>query len=309
MELHQLRYFVAVARVGNFSRAAERCHVSQPSLSQQIAKLELRLGQRLFDRLGRRVILTDAGRMLLERAEAILSAVDDAEQRLRGGEEWEGGQLAIGAIPTIAPFLLPRPLDRFARRHPAVEVTVHEDVTQNLLAASLAGELDLVILATPANDERLVSEPLLTEPLLLALPAGHRLARRRRITLADLSDERFIVLNEVHCLGQQVLAFCRVHDCQPRIACRSAQIATVQALIALGQGVSLLPSMAQRADRASARTYRSLAEGEPHRTITVVRHRHRFVTPAAERFLAELRRSLGREDRSNATDETRTKHG
>src|SRR5688572_26238642 len=106
MELHQLRYFVAVAQGGNFSRAAERCHVSQPSLSQQILKLERQLGQPLFSRLGRRAVLTDAGRLLLDRAMTILANVDDAERRLRAGDPMHG-RLAIGAIPTIAPFVLP----------------------------------------------------------------------------------------------------------------------------------------------------------------------------------------------------------
>src|SRR5947209_3561175 len=104
MELHQLRYFVAVAQTGNFSRAAERCYVSQPSLSQQILKLERRLGQPLLNRLGRRAVLTDAGRVLLERATAILAAVDDVERRLSDGDGLQGGRLAIGAIPTIAPY-------------------------------------------------------------------------------------------------------------------------------------------------------------------------------------------------------------
>src|SRR5687767_1264682 len=111
MELHQLRYFVAVAQAGNFSRAAERCHVSQPSLSQQIQKLERQLNQPLFSRLGRKAVLTDAGRLLLDRALSILASVDDAQRRLRSADDARGGRLAIGAIPTIAPFLLPPTLE------------------------------------------------------------------------------------------------------------------------------------------------------------------------------------------------------
>src|SRR5437870_486050 len=110
MEMHQLRYFVAVARTGSFSRAAEACHVSQPSLSQQIQKLERSLKQKLFDRLGRRVILTEPGRVLLDRAIVILAEVDDATRRLREGDEERGGRMAVGAIPTIAPYLLPAAL-------------------------------------------------------------------------------------------------------------------------------------------------------------------------------------------------------
>jgi LysR family transcriptional regulator, hydrogen peroxide-inducible genes activator len=293
MELHQLRYFVAVAQTGNFTRAAERCHVSQPSLSQQVLKLERRLGQPLLNRLGRRAVLTDAGRLLLDRATAILAAVDEAERRLADGDGAPGGRLAVGAIPTIAPYLLPPALEGFGRRCPGVELAVQEDVTRNLVAAVVEGELDLAVVALPIAEERLHLEPVLTEALLVAAPRGHPLTRRRQITLQDLNAERFILLNEMHCLGEQVLSLCRAHDCQPIIACRSAQIATVQALIALGQGVSLLPEMACRADPGKRLVYRPVANAESRRTIAAAWHRHSYHSPAAECFLAELRAWAG----------------
>src|SRR5262245_54060580 len=162
MELHQLRYFVAVAHTGNFSRAAERCHVSQPSLSQQIQKLERGLGQPLFNRLGRRAVLTDAGRLLLDRATAILSSLDDAERRLRAGDEEHGCRLAVGAIPTVAPFLLPPTLEGFVRAWPHVELMLREDVTEHLVSAVIEGELDLAIVALPIADARLEAEALLS---------------------------------------------------------------------------------------------------------------------------------------------------
>ncbi len=289
MELHQLRYFVTVAQTGNFSRAAERCHVSQPSLSQQILKLEHRLGQPLFNRLGRRAVLTDAGRLLLDRATAILATVDDAERRLRAGDELHGGRLAIGAIPTIAPYLLPRTLEGFVRRCPKVELVVREDVTTQLVQAVVEGELDLAIAALPLADDRLAAEPLLSEPLFVAMCTGHPLTRRKRLTIQDLAGERFILLNEMHCLGEQVINFCRANECQPHIACRSAQIATIQSLIVLKQGVSLLPDMARRADRGRGIVYRPLSKDQPRRTIAVAWHKHHYHSPLAERFLAELR--------------------
>jgi LysR family hydrogen peroxide-inducible transcriptional activator len=291
MELHQLRYFVAVARAGSFSRAAEHCHVSQPSLSQQVLKLERRLGRPLLNRLGRRAVLTDAGRLLLERATGILSAVEDVERRLSDGGGTPGGRLTVGAIPTVAPYLLPPALEAFSRRCPGVELSVQEDVTRNLVAAVVEGDLDLAVMALPIDDERLEVEPVLSEPLLAAVPRGHPLARRRRVAVRDLSGERFILLDEMHCLGEQVLRLCRARDCQPKIACRSAQIATVQALIALGQGVSLLPDMACRADQGNRLAYRSLADEGSHRTIAAVRHRHSYHGPAAACFLAALRES------------------
>lgn len=288
MELHQLRYFVRVAQTGNFSRAAELCSVSQPSLSQQILKLERELGQRLLDRLGRRAVLTDAGRLLLERAAAILSAVDDTQHRVKDFDHLEAGHLAVGAIPTIAPYLLPPALQGFLRRYPKVDVTVHEDLTQHLIAAAVAGELDLALVALPINEPRLKIEPLMTEPLLLTVPQGHPLARRRKITMDDVRGERFILLNEMHCLGEQILSFCREQECQ-RIACWSTQLSTVQSLIALGQGVSLLPALAQRADRSPRRVYRMLTGEKPTRTIVAVWHPQRYHSVAAERFLVRLR--------------------
>ena len=289
MEMHQLRYFVAVARTGSFTLAAQQCHVSQPSLSQQIQKLERGLGQRLFDRLGRRAVLTDAGRLLLERAEAILETADDAKRRLRNADVDQGGPLAIGAIPTIAPYLLPLVLPAFLKKSPQAELTIQEDVTRQLLAAIVAGELDLALVALPVAHPQVQSEALFTEPLLLAVARKHRLATRRRITLDDFSTERFILLNEMHCLSDQVLSFCNTHGCQPWIACRGEQISTIQSMIGMGQGISLLPDMARRADNDKRRVYRPLADHKPQRTVGVIWRQRRYHSPTAERFLQRLR--------------------
>src|SRR5262249_14694530 len=256
MEMHQLRYFVAVAQTGSFSRAAERCHVSQPSLSQQIQKLERSLRQKLFDRMGRRVLLTDAGRPLLDRAQAILETVDDADRRLRDADEYQGGRLCIGAIPTIAPYLLPLVLPGFLKKFPQVELTIEEDVTPHLLATLVAGDLDLALVALPINDDPIQSQALFTEPFFLSGSSAPRLAKLRQITLDDFTTERFLLPNELHCLSDQVLSFCNDHGCQPWIACRGEQITTIQSMIALNQGISLLPDMARRVDQDKRRVYR-----------------------------------------------------
>jgi LysR family hydrogen peroxide-inducible transcriptional activator len=290
MELHQLRYFVAVAQAGNFSRAAEKCFVSQPSLSQQIQKLEHELRRPLLHRLGRKAVLTEAGRLLLDRAMQILAGVEDAQRRLQGGADAEEGRLSVGAIPTIAPFVLPPTLERFVKSWPRAELIIREDVTAHLLAAVAEGDLDLALVALPVDDSRLHVEVLCTEPLLLALPPQHPLAKRRKkVTVQDLVGERFILMGDMHCLGETVLNFCRGHECQPFIACRSAQISTIQQLIALGQGISLLPDMARRADQPSRIVYRPLADPQPERKLAVVWHKHYFHSPLAHKFLAELR--------------------
>lgn len=288
MELHQLRYFVSVARLGNFSRAAEQCHVSQPSLSQQIQKLERRLGQRLLDRLGKRAVLTEAGRALFERAVAILAAVDDAEREVKDFDQ-EKGRLTVGAIPTIAPYLLPDTVREFSNRHPLVDLILHEDLTAHLLAGAATGELDMAVLALPVADDRLHKEVLFSEPLLLALPEGHRLCGKRKITLADVREERFVVLDEMHCLGEQILHFCRAEGCQ-RLMCRSSQLSTVLALVALGQGISLVPRMARPVrEQAHPVVFRQLAQGAPTRTLAAVWHKDRYQSKAGERFLEILR--------------------
>ena len=289
MEMHQLRYFVAVAQASSFSRAAEACFVSQPSLSQQIAKLETEVGQRLLDRLGRRVQLTDAGRQLFDSAIAILATVEDAKRRMKDDGNLAGCRLSVGAIPTIAPYLLPAVLRQFEKRHPGVEMTIHEDVTRNLIGAVIAGELDLAVMALPIENEHLEVETLRTEPLFLALPRGHRLSRKRQISMEDLREDRFLVLAEMHCLGEQVLSYCRAHECQPRIACRSAQIATMQALIEQGLGVTLVPEMATRRPINKNVVYRRLAAPGPSRTISVIWRKHRYHSIAATRFLEALR--------------------
>ena len=249
MELHQLRYFVAVAELGQFTRAAERCLVAQPSLSQQISKLEKELRQPLFERLGRIVRLTDAGRTLYEQAVSILASVEEAKRQVADTAGEPGGVVAVGVIPTVAPFLMPSLANEFQQRYPRSRVYINEDLTANVIENCLKGELDVGVLALPVSDARLYVEPLLDEELLLVLPAGHALAKKRRVTIQDLNGQPFILLSEMHCLGQQIVAFCNHETCSPFIACRSVQLLTVQELVSVGNGVSLLPAMAGACDR------------------------------------------------------------
>src|ERR1700758_1684887 len=202
--MHQLRYVVAVARAGNFSRAADQCHVSQPSLSQQIQKLEEELGEKLFDRLKRQARLTPAGEALLHRAVRILEEVDSAQRDARDRRKQLRGPLVLGVLPTIAPFLLPRAVAAFSRSTPAVEIIIQEETTAQLLKLLAECELDLAIASLPVRDHRFEIEKLFDEQLLLALPPAHPLASRRRVRLADLENERFILMKEGHCLSDQV---------------------------------------------------------------------------------------------------------
>src|SRR5580765_4021774 len=178
MELHQLRYFCAVADTGSFSRAAEQSHVSQPSLSQQILKLEDELGARLFDRLGRSVRLTEVGKAFLPRARGVLRELEAARGDVVEQKGSVGGSVNVGAIPTVAPYLLPRVLTEFARKFPQAQLSVIEEITPVLLDRLRAGAIDVAVLALPIRGHEFESFPLLTERLFAALPKKHRLAKR-----------------------------------------------------------------------------------------------------------------------------------
>lgn len=289
MELHQLRYLVALARTGNFSRAAADCHVSQPSLSQQIRKLEDELGERLFDRLKGRARLTRPGEALHARAARILAEVDAATREAGEVHALARGAVRVGVLPTIAPYFLPHVLPGFGREHPGLELVVQEDTTAQLLAQVAVCELDLAVVSLPILDERFAAERLLTEELLLALPHGHALAKRDRIRVSDLDAERFILMKEGHCLGDQVLQFCTRRDFHPRILCRSAQVETLQALVQAGLGISLVPAMARRSGSFPRPLYRSLDGARPRRTVAALWLRDRPPGRATEAFLRHLR--------------------
>jgi LysR family hydrogen peroxide-inducible transcriptional activator len=288
MDLQQLRYFVAVAETGSFTRAAEREGVTQPTLSEQIIRLESKqhgLDRRLFDRLGRKVVLTDAGQVLLAHAQAILAVVDEAERAVL--DSGEGGSLRVGAIPTVAPYLLPRVLARFRKAHPAVQLQLKEDLTERLLAGLLAGELDVGLMALPIRDDRLHVEKLFTESLVMALPPKHRLVAKSEVKLGDVMDEPFILLDDVHCLGDQVLSFCHRGGLEPRVVCRGEQVVTLLAMVAAGQGVSVVPEMAAVGDAAKACVYRPLGKPSPTRTLCAVWHKQRY-RPASLRAFVEV---------------------
>jgi len=294
MEMNQLRYAVAVARTGNFSRAAEQCHVSQPSLSQQIQKLEEELGERLFDRMKRQTKLTSHGEAFVRRAIRILEETELALREASDARSLLAGTLTVGVLPTIAPYLLPQTISVFARKYPGVEIVVQEDTTAHLLKHLANYEIDFALASNPIEDSRFEIKELFAEELLLALPPRHPLARQRTIPAAALKGERLIVMREGHCLGDQVLGFCEQRDMKPTISFRSAQLETIHALVAAGLGLSLIPAMAAGLRRPKTLEYRSLQSPRPERTILALWPRQRPLGRAAAAFLDLLPARLGR---------------
>lgn len=289
MEIHQLVYFVAVAETGSFSRAAERCTVAQPSISQQIIKLEQELGVMLFDRLSRSVVLTEAGRLLLPRANAILAELNDIKHVLSDDTHDGRGSLAVGFIPTVSPFVLPQAIQRFGEQFPYATLEVHEDVTETLIQALIDGGLDLGITSLPITNRLIHTEELLTEPLMLASSRVYDIVDRVSIQVKALDEFPFIALNEVHCLGEQVQTFCYQQNLNVQIVCHTAQLSTVQNCVALGLGVSLVPQALALSDASETIVYRELSDVVPERKIAAATHQGRAPSYLARQFIEIVR--------------------
>jgi LysR family hydrogen peroxide-inducible transcriptional activator len=288
MELQQLRYVVAVADNGNFTRAAERLDISQPSLSQQIINLEKEVGHKLFHRLGRRAVLTEAGAAFLERARRILFEVENATKELSDSPSLER-RITVGAIPTLAPYLLPGLITRCRKRFPNLAIQVREDFRLDLIHSVIEGDVDLALVSLPAEDPRISVERLLREPLLLVVAKDHPLATKEKVTAADLADQTFVMLGSSSTLTAQIKNFCGDHHFEPKIGFRCSQIATVKLMVGLGAGVAILPRMAIAREDEGLLVYISLSDADPFREIGVLRHMQRYQSRGAEQFLSVLR--------------------
>jgi LysR family hydrogen peroxide-inducible transcriptional activator len=289
MELHQLRYFCAVAETGSFSRAAEQSHVSQPSLSQQILKLEDELGARLFDRLGRSVRLTDVGKTFLPRARGVLRELEAARGDVVEQKDSLGGTVCVGVIPTVAPYFLPAHLTSFSRKFPQVCLTVVEEITPVLLDRLRAGTIDVAILALPIRGHEFEMFPLLTERLFAALPKKHKLASRSTLSLKDLRAEPFLLLRDGHCFRDTAVAACDRARLHPRIVFESGQFSSLLSMVGAGMGVSIVPEMAIQKSKTCR--YVRIADSSAARTIGAVVLRGRSLTRAHLGFLSHLRAS------------------
>jgi len=281
--LRQLEYAVALADEGSFHRAAERCAVTQPALSTQIRQLEEALGVGLFERSRRRVLLTAAGDALVSRARALLAASDDLVAAARAEGRPLSGPLRLGVIPTVAPYLLPAALPGVRAAHPDLRLRLREDRTASLVAACRQGELDLLLLALEADLGELESEPLFRDPFVLVAPRGHRLARRRRVSEAELEGEPVLLLEDGHCLRDQTLAVCRQARAPEVADFRASSLMTLVQMVASGEGITLLPRLAVEAElsRAASLVVRPLAEPTPFRTLGLA---WRPRSPRAEEF-------------------------
>ena len=244
MDAILLRGFVETAEAGSLSRAARQLGLSQPSLTGQVQRLEEALGAELFERHGRGVRLTEAGQTLLPRARRLLEEMRAAEDAVRREGAIAASTLRVGAIPTVAPYVMPAALTRWRARSPETRIELREDYSAVLARALHEGALDVVIAALPYAFDGLVTEVLGVDRLVVAVPSTHPAARAGRITLAQLHEAPAITLDPAHCLGEQVAGFCSSRAVNPSVVCRTAQLATVLELVGAGVGVSIVPAIA-----------------------------------------------------------------
>ena len=287
MELDQVRYFLQVAQRGNFTRAAEDLTISQPALSRSIQKLEDELGQPVFERKTRSVSLTEAGVLLQSRAQQMLTILEDTKAEIT--DDGESGRIRVGAIPTIAPYFLPDLLRQFSSEFPKATVIVQENTTDVLIKSCTQGEIDLAVLALPVPAKYLEVEELFEEELLVILPPDHPLVEKSRIRLSDVEPLPFVLLDEAHCLSDNIVSFCRQRSMQPVAVERTSQLTMVQELVSLSHGVSMIPAMARVLDQSDRRVYRSLSGKKPTRKIAVVWNPYRFQSRLIEAFKDRLR--------------------
>ena len=249
--LRQLEYLVAIADHGSFHAAARACGVTQPGLSAQIQQLESQLDAKLLERGGRKVLPTPAGEAVLRHARAVLADVDRLVEASHAHAQPLAGRLRLGVIPTVSPYFLPKALARVRRRYPSLQVWLREAKTDELVALLHRGELDVLLLALEARLDGLETLPLFRDAFVAALPAGHRLARRRRLRESDLADEPVLLLEDGHCLRDQALSFCAEAGTVERTDFRASSLPTLVQMVAGGAGATLLPEMAVRVEARS----------------------------------------------------------
>lgn len=260
MTLQELRYLVAVADEGQVARAAERCHVGQPTLSTQLKKLEEALGVRLFARGPRGLTPTPAGTPIIAQARVVLEEADKLRALASATQDPMTGPLRLGAIPTLGPYLLPHLLPVIRKRYPQLRLLLSEHLTAQLLDALQAHTLDCALLALPVAREVVEVMELFREPFELALPAGHSLARKQHVQPEDLEHESLLLLAEGHCLRGQALEVCGAATNESREEVQATSLETLRQMVAAGIGCTLLP---QLSTRGGARPDQRLIELRP----------------------------------------------
>jgi LysR family hydrogen peroxide-inducible transcriptional activator len=295
MELRQLQYALQIAAERNFSRAAEKLHIAQPSLSQQLSKLEKEIGVLLFQRNTNSVELTHAGALFMEKAQKIIDMIEQLTQEMDDISQMRKGKLIVGSLPITGAHILPLVLPVFQARFPEIEIVLVEETSANLEHLAVGGQTDICLLSLPVQEPSLAYQTLIEEEICLAVPPQHPLALQKAgngdftVQLQNLREEPFIVLKKGQGFRQIALDLCQQAGFAPKIVFESGNIETVQSLVAAGMGVAFVPHMVARSEWSQfAPVYMSLADPKPSRTLVIAYRKGRYLSKAAEAFIAVL---------------------
>lgn len=264
MNLRDLHYLIAVADHLHFGRAAAACHVSQPTLSMQLKKLEDTLGVQLFERTNKEVRLTEPGCEVVARARRVLDEVAQMKQAALAARDPESGTLRLGIFPTLAPYLLPQLMPKLVVRFPKLTLQLIEEKTPVLIERLKAGALDAALLAMPVESTHLESRELFREPFLLASAGDHPIAKRKYATLEDLPDLHMLLLEDGHCLRDQALEVCHLAGTAEAGSFRATSLETLRHMVAASDAVTLMPRLAAQGGGLAYLPFRGVS---PHRTI------------------------------------------
>jgi len=288
MNLRDFEYIVAVADTLHFGKAAERCHVSQPTLSGQIKKLEEYLGVTLFERDNKRVLITRAGEEIIRRAALALQQARDIAEYAKNSGDPLAGEYRIGAFPTLAPYLLPEILSAAQKSLPNLRLEPVEEKTAELVSLLKNGALDAALLALPLEDDGLVAKSLFDDAFYVAAPIGHPLAARDCVGLKELARYRPMLLEEGHCMREQALEVCRLAGAGEG-AFKAAGLETVRRMAAAGHGVTLIPAIAAYGSNSENIAYVPFEAPAPYRRIALVRRANSVRTEAFAALAAVIK--------------------
>lgn len=265
MNTRDLKYLVALADLRHFGKAALACFVSQPALSMQIKKLEESLGVQLLERTNKSVMLTAIGSNIAERARFILSQIEEMRDTAKLAKDPYTGELKLGIIPTLAPYLLPHIIPVLSKKFPKLSFYLVEEQTHLLVKKLKEGNLDAAILALPVTEADLMSALLFEEDFLLAVPNNHPFANKKIIKSTDLANKNLLLLEDGHCMREQALAFCHRIQATETQNFRATSLETLRHMTAAGVGITLMPKLACRTDDGIS--YLSFGKPKPTRSI------------------------------------------
>lgn len=276
--LTQLEYIVAIDEYRHFATAADKCFVTQPTLSMQIKKLEDELGVIIFDRSRQPVVPTDIGAKLIEQARMTLSSTERIKEIIKEEQQEVEGSLKIGIIPTLAPYLLPIFIGHYIRKYPAVKVEVEELVSEEIIRRLKHDLLDVGLFVTPYSDEKIVANPVFYEEMLVYAHPDHELLRQKEISLKDIVTPEIWMLGDGHCFRNQVVNLCAMSGIQHNILpfeFESNSLETLMKIVDVEGGFTLIPELAlQYMSESKKRQVKSFIENKPLREVSVIYSRH-----------------------------------